>query len=400
MANPEKPTMPITITPSRALSAPPARPAPQPEITGKFVALLEQAARQGTPRKSAPDQPPPQNSPSDNANAPSRSTSPTALPTEAKAPLPIGVIGPQTPTVSHLLTQDPRLKARAWKIIFASINRHKPYNALRPGTQVAIDPETQELLFSPAPPATPKACPQTAMPAAPSSPSAAISPSPAPATATTDNPLDPAAPGQDFGKRLAASVKSYIGTPYSALNCYDLVVRGLEDQGVSYQGANGLRQRLADLAKAHGLPENAYRNGEGLIAAAGEPIYGASFPRIKDAARQTEELTRQLAPRLREGMLLSFSTPSQGHTGVVSKKNGQWTYVNSGVIDHQVDGGGPGKRVGEETLAAEIGNWCRLAQHRGVSLMVSVGRLDPARLAAKGGDLLAGQRPQAERKRI
>ena len=397
MAKPEKTAMPITtLTPSRALSAPPARPVPQPEGPGTFAALLKQAARQGPPRESAPGQAPPPGNPSDNAHTPS----PASPPAKAKAPLSIGVIGPQTPTVSHLLTRDPRLKARAWKIIFASINRHKPYNALRPGTLVAIDPETQELIFSPAPPATHEAHPQAAMPTAPSSPPAEISPSPAPAAAATDNPADPGRPGQDFGQRLAASVKSYIGTPYSALDCYDLVVRGLEDQGVSYLGAHGLRQRLTDLAKAHGLPENAYRNGEGLIVTAGEPVYGATFPRIRDAARQAEELIRQIAPRLREGMLLSFSTPSQGHTGVVSQKNGQWTYVNSGVIDHQVDGGRPGKRVGEETLAAEIGNWCRLAQRRGVSLMVSVGRLDPARLATGDGGRLAGQHPPEDRARI
>lgn len=276
----------------------------------------------------------------------------------------LGTITPDTPTVSHLLIHDPRFASEAWNIIFSPTNQEKPYASLLPGTTVAINPQTRELSFM--------------------SKGHDLSSSPA----ITAPPLDgesgktpPSDPEQiRFSGRLAESVRSYMGQPYDTIDCYGLVVRGLKDQGVQYGGPNGLRHQLERLAQEQGLPTNALQNGEGLIAVAGNKLYGQSFVRVTNVEEQTREVLRQLGPLLQEGMLLSFSTPSQGHTGVIARKDDKWTYVNSGLIDHQVDGGRVSRRVGEETLGEEIKNWLQLAKNKKTSLTVSAGLFDTKKL--------------------
>jgi len=276
----------------------------------------------------------------------------------------LGAISPDTPTTSHLLSRDPRFSKESWNILFSPVNQEKPYTSLPPGTVVTINPQTLELSFH--------------------SPDLAGSNAPPPiATAIPAQPEVSAAPDPEqisFAGRLAKSVRSYLGQPYHTLDCYGLVVHGLKDQGVRYGGADGLRQQLEQLAKEQGLPPNAFHNGEGLIEIAGQKVYDHSIVRVTNAAQQTREVLNQLEPLLQEGMLLSFSTPSRGHTGVIGKQDGQWTYVNSGMIDHQVNGGKVSRRVGEETLAEEIKNWCLLAKHQATSLKVSAGLFDTRKL--------------------
>ena len=280
----------------------------------------------------------------------------------------LGAIAPDTPTVSHLLTSTPRYRDQAWEIIFSDVNRHKPYGSLHSGTQVTINPQTLELSFKE---------------------NDGVTASQAPFVAEIgSNPIAPrmglADEQNGFAKKLVASVKAYLGQPYHKIDCYELVVRGLKSQGVQYGGRGGLLQHLERLATRDGLPANTYQNGEGLIEAAGNKLYDESFSHIKSAERQSTEVLDQLQPLLHEGMLLSFSTPTRGHTGVIAKKDGQWTYVNSGMIDHQVNGGKVSRRVGEETLADEIRNWFVLARKNGTSLKVSAGMFDTKKLQATG----------------
>lgn len=288
----------------------------------------------------------------------------------------LGTISAETPTVSHLLTNDPRFSGKTWEIIFSSVNQGKQYASLEPGAVVTINPETLELSL-------PTGDPPPA--------------NPTPVTATTEPALEEAnpelGPGQKtFAERLAESVKSYLGQSYRKIDCYGLVVRGLKDLGVQYGGIGGLRQQLEGLAREQGLPSNAYQTGEGLIEVAGQKLFDQSFARVSNPRQQSQEVMAQLEPLLKEGMLLSFSTPFRGHTGVVSKKDGQWTYVNSGMIDHQVDGGrGMTKRVGEETLAEEIKNWFVLAKNHSTSLQVSAGLFDTEKLKAQA-DMVASNR--------
>ena len=89
-----------------------------------------------------------------------------------------------------------------------------------------------------------------------------------------------------------------------------------------------------------------------------------------------------MAAHLEKGNILSFSTETRGHTGIVSNKNGTWTYINSGVIDNPVNKNTTPKGVGEEKLDKEIENWFRLAFKRNESLVITLGKLNQNKLAA------------------
>lgn len=266
----------------------------------------------------------------------------------------IGTISGDYPTVSHLFQANPRFD-KFWKIIHAPINSGKPYTSLRPGTEVKIDTETMELSF--------------------------VNTSREKSTGAT-----PITPGQAADNRkinvfsLADAVRPYIGTSYNKIDCYGLIVRGLMNQGVKYHGHGGLREILEGLARRDGLPGNAYLNGEGLVEKAGKKIFSKSINRISNTREKTMEIYSGMAPYLREGLILSFSTPTRGHTGVVSKKGDDWTYINSGVIDHEISSDIVSERVGEEFLREEIKNWFALATERMEPLTVTLGEVDSAQL--------------------
>jgi hypothetical protein len=184
---------------------------------------------------------------------------------------------------------------------------------------------------------------------------------------------------------LDKAVRPYIGTSYTKINCYGLIVRGLINQGVQYHGYGGLREKLENLAKRKGLPNNAYFNGEGLVKKAGTQIYSKSMLRISNAQDKTDEIYSELSQYLQEGLILSFSTPTRGHTGIVSKQEDNWTYINSGVIENPISPGEVSERVGEEFLKAEITNWFDVAASRMEPLVVTLGRIDVNQLQDLGG---------------
>ncbi|MCJ7603604.1 MAG: hypothetical protein MUO63_19150, partial [Desulfobulbaceae bacterium] len=89
----------------------------------------------------------------------------------------------------------------------------------------------------------------------------------------------------------------------------------------------------------------------------------------------------------------SFSTPTRGHTGIISQHNQMWTFINSGYMDNQVEKTGRSKGVGEEVLAKEIKNWCKVAAKTGESLVITLGRLQEEKLrTAQRQDLPALQK--------
>ena len=85
---------------------------------------------------------------------------------------------------------------------------------------------------------------------------------------------------------------------------------------------------------------------------------------------------------LKEGQILSFSMRTKGHTGIVSKKNNTWTFINSGEIDNNINGKNGHKGVAEENLAKEIQNWFNLAKDRKEGLKITLGAMDMAKLSS------------------
>jgi hypothetical protein len=268
----------------------------------------------------------------------------------------IGTLSKDKPTVSHLFQANADFDNRFWDIIHAPVNSGKKFNSLTPGTQVVLNPKTMELTFK--------------------NPPAARSNT---QIAEVKNEEQNSVTAHIQAETLVDAVKPYIGTPYNKINCYGLIVRGLQNQGINYKGQGGIREKLVELAELHGLPRNAYFNGEGLVEKAGTKVFSKSMQHVSNSRELTNRIYSEMQPHLREGFILSFSTPTKGHTGIVSRHGDEWTYINSGLIDNNVSSGRVTRRVGEEFLEEELKNWVALAAKKKEPLTVTLGHVGQQR---------------------
>jgi hypothetical protein len=270
----------------------------------------------------------------------------------------LGALSPEKPTVSDLLEEHPVYGKDTWRIVYSAKNRAKPFARIRPGTKIYLNTETLELAWGHA-----GGRPE------PSSNSIEA------ASTTPEVPSKPVSDADSFSEKLVKAVEPYMGATYEELDCFELLVQGLEKLGIRYGGRGGLGEHLVKMAVGKGLPWNAYLNGEGLIHASGSQIYSKSISRIRDIETQARHLITELEPLLEKGFILSFSTPTRGHTGIISQSERLWTFINSGDMDHRVGSQRVSKGVGEESLTEEIRNWVRLAADRKEPLLVTLGRL-------------------------
>jgi hypothetical protein len=278
-------------------------------------------------------------------------------------PILLGTISSETPTVSDLLIKHPDYERDPWSIIHAEANQGKPFTRMPIGTQVYLDPETSELIWGG------QIEKESKMVVA-----SAIADS---AGVTNSGPE-----ADRLSEALVKAVEPLLGSPYERLNCYEMVVVGLKNLGIRYEGRGGLAEKLIRTAEAKGLPTNAYFNGEGLVAVSGRQVYSKTLPKVMNLDRDVEKLYQEMEPLLRRGFILSFSTPTRGHTGIVSRKDELWTYINSGNMDHSVMDGRVAKGVGEELLRDELKNWLRLAAERNEPLQITLGRIQEAKIQA------------------
>ena len=282
--------------------------------------------------------------------------------TQKGPPILLGTITNSTPTVSHLLFDHSLTRKDTWNIVHSEQNRQKPYTAVQYGTAIYMDPETQELSWDQDGARTEVVASQN------------------PASRLQVHGHDKGEDRDPFSGQLANAVEPYIGLPYEELDCYELVVRGLVKLGVRYHGTGGLLEKLQNMAAQEGLPGNAFLNGEGLVAASGTKVYSKSFIQVRDAQSQANQVIRELETLLQRGYIVSFSTHTKGHTGIVSKNNGEWTYINSGRMDNDLKAVTESRLVGEEHLKEEIRDWFQLAATRKESLKITVGRLEEKKL--------------------
>ncbi len=267
----------------------------------------------------------------------------------------LGKITQSTPTISHLL-QKSSLKDQCWNIIYDPVNEDKPFNKIQPGTTVAYDPSTGNLLWGKS-----LANFESKMVEA-NKQNASL---PLASADTKPLPAD-----------LCSAVKSFIGENYEDMDCFELVVSGLQNLGVQYSGKNGLGRHLINQAVAKGLPQNAYLNGEGLVSESGQSVYKKTLYRFDDPKSQAVKLMDEMKDLLARGQVLSFSTQNKGHTGVISKTSDQWTFINSGKMDHDIRGDYGQEKVGEEDLKMEIENWLTLAKNASQGLKITLGYLN------------------------
>jgi hypothetical protein len=275
----------------------------------------------------------------------------------------LGTVTRQNPNVSSLLISHPVYKEECWRILFNPVNSNKPFTRIPPGTEIYLDPETREILWG--------RMLQTREPSRGLAESAQAQPT------TEQKAPDSSA---SLSERLVDAVEPLYGKPYREIDCYELLVKGLTNLGVRYQGAGGLGRRLMVMAKERGLPMNAFFNGEGLIAASGSRVYSKTLLQVRSPERQANELLEEIEPYLQKGQILSFSIHSRGHTGIVSRAGNTWTLINSGRMDNAVTSTGLAKGVGEESLKAEIRDWFELAKNRRESLRITLGTLNEQKL--------------------
>lgn len=277
-------------------------------------------------------------------------TSLSNMPHSDAQKLVLGQINSINPTISNLLSQHSDLKAQRWDIIHDTINRNKAFTRIPSGSTVYFDANTRELSWD-----APK------------------------------NYVTTSSPGSDnnriLSKKLDDAVKPFMGTDYKHIDCYTLVVNGLKNMGVRYNGQDSLSKQLLHMAHVKGRANNAYFTGEGITEAMGKKVYTHSITQVNNIEQESKAIFKEMQSLMKKGDILSFSLETRGHTGIISQNNKQWTYINSGRLDHSISQNAPRHGVGEETLLNEINNWVKLAHKRNESLQITVGRLDTQKFA-------------------
>ena len=258
----------------------------------------------------------------------------------------LGTLNKQSSTVSELLSSHSDFNSQRWNIIHSNINKDKAFTKIPEGSQVYIDNNNRELSWT-SPDKTPSVSDNTRI----------------------------------MAHKLDDAVKPFMGTPYDNIDCYTLVVNGLEKMGVNYRGKDSLSRQLLQMARAEGRADNAYFTGEGITQAIGDKVYSKSIVHAQASPQQSKDIYQEMKELMQKGDILSFSLESKGHTGVISQNQDEWTFINSGRLDHSITEGAPKNGVGEETLIDEINNWIKLAQKRKESLLITIGRLDTEKLA-------------------
>jgi hypothetical protein len=286
---------------------------------------------------------------------------------EPSSPVFLGRLTREAPTVSHLLVQGP-YSAICWDVLSETVNADKPFTRIPEGEAIFMDPDTREILWGDDLAGQTVAGPGNIGDSGPVEPAGLVMAASHPQTDLPAVSLDTAA-------------ARFMGTAYERMNCYELVVAGLETMGVQYRGREGLGRYLVNRAVNDGMAVNHHLTGEGVTRAISRDLHVTTFHRINQVDAAVDKAMRELSGKLAPGQILSFSTPTRGHTGIVSRKGDVWTFINAGVMDNPVAGGVKGKAVGEEHLAAEIRNWVARAHREGAGLHITLGTPDPARLA-------------------
>lgn len=272
----------------------------------------------------------------------------------------LGSLSKKNKTVSDLLIKNSEFKKECWKIIHNKVNSDKPFNKIQDGAEIYLNTETKELVWGKALDKKQKV--------------------------HLASPEKPVKPETKINPQISSAVKSYMGKDYKSMDCFELLVNGLKNMGVQYYGKGGLREKLIGMANSEGKSRYSYLNGEGIIKASGSEVFNKSIVGIhKNHKKQAEKIYKEIEPYLSKDQILSFSTNSSGHTGIISKNRDSWTYINSGHLDNSINSETKIKGVGEETLKNEFYNWFKRAYNKKEGLTISLGRLNQMKLAVYGG---------------
>ncbi len=282
----------------------------------------------------------------------------------------LGRVDNKLPTVSHLLAAQSEFTEDKWNIIAANANKDKDFTRIPAGAEIFLNLQTKEISWHHS--ANHEEQPLKIARIANATEFAKEKLQAMSSTAQLQTGLR--------SDNLTEAVQSFMGKPYEEIDCYGLLVHGLQKMGIPYVGKDGLRNMLTQMAEKKGLPSNALHNGEGIVEVAGKRILSQTFTRVSNWTREANHIFQKMKPQLQKGQILSFSTPTRGHTGIVSQHENQWTFINSGKMDNHVAQPSSPKEVGEERLLSEIVNWFKLANRNRESLMVTLGQLEEEKI--------------------
>ncbi|MEA2061630.1 MAG: hypothetical protein U9P10_14220 [Thermodesulfobacteriota bacterium] len=287
----------------------------------------------------------------------------------------LGRVTEKLPTVSELIYQSP-LKNQCWEIVFSNVNQDKGFKKIQPGTEIFINSDTGELAWGNS--ARAKMGCKGIEAESPSRKNVLNDPG-----EKTESKEDRTAEAglNPLSFPLVNAVSSFIGNDYSEMDCYEMIVGGLKELGIKYQGRGGLGEHLIRGAVEQGYVYNRFLNGEGLVSQSGSEVFKKTMFPVKHVQGTAKKLMADMDKILEPGQILSFSTRTRGHTGVVSKKQGVWTFINSGKMDNTISGDNGKNGVGEENLEKELENWLTAARNMNQGLKITIGAMDMEKLA-------------------
>ena len=159
-------------------------------------------------------------------------------------------------------------------------------------------------------------------------------------------------------------------------DCLEFLADLLEENGITYYGKNGVADALIVKARREGKNFNAYLTGEGLTQKlSSNPV---TVEIKEDGSDSFEDVWNRISPHIQKGTILSFSSQSFGHTGIVDRVGSRWIYFNSSGIPSKPET----YKVLAEDLKDEIRSWFQRAKRKKTFLHITAGAIDP-NLAAR-----------------
>jgi hypothetical protein len=191
--------------------------------------------------------------------------------------------------------------------------------------------------------------------------------------------LDPLSPSGDIRSDGALQIDAArvdttmqnINARFENKDCLEFLAGVLEEKGIAYYGEEGMAHTLVTKAKNEGKKINAYLTGEGITQSlCRKPV---TIHVRNSSSDSFEAVWNKIEPHMKKGSILSFSSRSFGHTGIIDTIDNRLAFLNSSGI--------PGKPKTYQVLAEEprheIRTWLQRARRQNTFLDITIGGIDP-----------------------
>jgi len=153
-------------------------------------------------------------------------------------------------------------------------------------------------------------------------------------------------------------------------DCLEFLAGILEESGIAYYGEKGMANTLVAKARNEGKNTNTYLTGEGIThALCKNPV---TIHVKSNSSDSFEEIWNKIKPHMKKDAILSFSSQSFGHTGIIEKVADRLTFLNSSGIK----GKPKTYKVLAEEPKHEIRTWIQRAQRQKAFLDITIGAID------------------------